>query len=425
MTLRRLVVRNTGVQMATTTASLGISFVTTAILSRYLGVEWFGKFNYLFAFFGVFLSLNDFGVNTIVVREVSQARPLAGEIIGAMLPFKVFLALVSLVAAWITIALMHFPDELRDGLRIFSLILPITALQLPALIYQVKLTLGRLALLTFLIKSVVGSLLLMGVVVLGARLRTLAAACVLAEGLFLLMVLADTGWLVRPVIRWDPKRWQQILRPSVTIGITGLFGAVINQVDFMLLERLTDMRQVGLFAAANKVINFLEAFPLMVMGTLYPVLSRYASAHPQRLRSLYAKSVLGMGAVALPMGLCITLCAPRIIRLLFGTQFLGAERGLAILIWATVCLYMAIVGGTLLISMGYERINLILNMFGAAISVALNLWLIPTQGFMGAAWAMAATYLFLLIGTSIMAHRILRRAEEAPERAHDHQGGVT
>ena len=181
--------------------------------------------------------------------------------------------------------------------------------------------------------------------------------------------------------------------------------------DFIMLERMTDMRQVGLYAAAHKVTNLLESVPLMVMGTLYPVMSRYAREEPQRLRSLYKKSVLGLGAVAIPMGIIVTLFSPLIVRLLFGIQFKAAERGLAILVWATVFLYLAITGGTLLISIGKERVSLVLTFLGAGLNIALNFVLIPTKGFVGGALATAATYLFILIGICAASYRALRGKE--------------
>ncbi|HET8562618.1 MAG TPA: oligosaccharide flippase family protein, partial [Candidatus Binatia bacterium] len=70
-TLKQLLVRNTGVQLLAHTISLAIGLLTTLVLSRYLKVEGFAQFNYIFAFFYFFRSINDFGANVIVVRAIS------------------------------------------------------------------------------------------------------------------------------------------------------------------------------------------------------------------------------------------------------------------------------------------------------------------------------------------------------------------
>ena len=81
-----------------------------------------------------------------------------------------------------------------------------------------------------------------------------------------------------------------------------------------------------------------------------------------------------------------------------------------VLVWSTVFLYLAISGGNLLISMGRENINLVLNMIGAALNITLNLLLIPSMGFVGAAFATTATYLFILTGISAASYRVLYAA---------------
>ena len=110
ISLKSVLIRNTIFQGVGHIVSLGIGLATTMVLSRYLGVEKFGQFSYIFVFYYFFLFLNDFGVGVIVVREVSKQRERAGEIIGGMLSFKLLLSLIVVFAAWGTIWLMNFPD---------------------------------------------------------------------------------------------------------------------------------------------------------------------------------------------------------------------------------------------------------------------------------------------------------------------------
>lgn len=413
LNIRRRLVKNVSAQMMANAISSGIGLFTTAILSRYLGVEWFGKFNYIFAFFYFFLSFNDFGMNTIVIREVSQRREQAGELIGAMLSFKFLLAILSMIIAWITIWLMDFPTDLRNAMSVFALILPVTALELPVVMYQILLKMNRPSMFAVLNKGM-SFLLMMGVVWAGYRLTALAAALVLAEVALLIVLLRDTRALVRPVWRISPALWANILRSSVPLGIAGLFGAIINRVDFLMLERMTDMHQLGLYSAAYKVTGFLEAPPLMIMGVIYPLMSRYAREDSDKLRVLYKKSTLGLALVALMIGLVVTVFAPTIVRLMFGHQFAGTDRCLRVLVWATVCLYAALSGGNLLISMGKELVGLSIVASAALINVLLNLLWIPLWGFVGAALATTLAYFFILVTTTVAAKRALTRHPPGP-----------
>ncbi len=398
--LRRLLIKNTGVQAVAHGINLAIGLATAFVLSRYLGVEGFGQFNYIFAFFYFFLSINDFGVNVIVVREASQNRERSGEIIGAMLSFKLLLAVVSVLLAWTTIWLMDFSEELRNALFLYALILPVIALQLPAVIFQVALKMEYPSLIG-IFNRVLGFLLLMIAVWMGYGLTALVAALLLTEVGYLLVLLKYARLFVRPIWRCDLMLWKEVLRSSIPLGIAGLFAALINRVDFIMLERMTDMHQVGLYSAAYKVTSLLEAFPLMVMGTIYPLMSRYANEDLGKLRVLYKKSVLCLGIAAVPLGISITLFAPFIVRFLFGAQFAGADQGLMVLVWSTVFLYLALGGGNLLISVGKEKVSLFILASGAFINIGLNLLWIPTMGFVGAALSTAITFLIILVGTTI------------------------
>jgi O-antigen/teichoic acid export membrane protein len=395
MTLKQLIVRNTGPQIAAQGVSLALGLATTAVLSRYLGVERFGQFSYIFAFFYFFLTLNDFGVAIVVVREASQHRERAGEIIGSLLLFKLGLAAVSVIAAWTAIWLMGFPPDLGRALAIYALILPMIALQLPASIFQVVLDLRYPSILG-IVNRVATFALVMAGIAFRVGVPGLAALLVVAEAVSAATLLFGARKISRPVLSIDLDLWRKVLRSSVPLGLTGLCVAIINRADFIMLERMTDLQQVGLYSAAYRVTNVLESLPLMLMGTIYPLMSRAASDRDQ-LRVVFRQSVILLGAIALPMGIAVSVGAPLIVRLLFGQRFAGADRALSVLVWSTASLYVAIVAGNLLISIGRERTNLLLNVIGAALNMLLNILLIPRWGFVGAAVATSATYFFILM----------------------------
>ncbi len=83
LSLQRLLLKNTGVQIAPQAVSLVVGLATSLVLSRYLGMEGFGQFNCTFAFFYFFLNINDFGVTTIAVRDASKQRERVGVAIEA------------------------------------------------------------------------------------------------------------------------------------------------------------------------------------------------------------------------------------------------------------------------------------------------------------------------------------------------------
>lgn len=411
MNFKQLLVKNTGVQLGAQAVSLLTGLAVNAILSRKLGVEGFGQFNYIFAFYYFFLSLNDFGTNTIVVREVARDRSRAEEIFGTMLLFKTFLAAISMICACIIILMMNFPPELRNALLLFSLILPLTALQLPALIFQVLLKAEYPALIGSISKIIILILLALSGY-LGWTLWSIVLVFLSGEACSLAGMLMFSRKFTRPKFYFNIPVSKEILRSSVPLGLAVLFVAVINRVDFLMLERMTNLHQVGFYSAAYKITNLFEMLPLIVMSTVYPIMSRYAKANREALKDLYEKSVLYLGSFGLLTGGIVCMAAPWILSSVFGNQFKESALALRVLVWSSVFLYFAIAGGNLLISLGKEKINLAVTGAAAALNIGLNLLLIPRYGYVGAACATTLTFFFILVSTTVASYKILYSPEK-------------
>ena len=388
-------------------AVLAAGLVTTYVLSRHLGVEGFGRFTYIFAFFYLFLLVNDFGVTTTVVREVSQDRERAGEIIGAMLSFRVLLSLISMVAAWLVARLTDFPEDLRRSLYLFALILPLNALQLPSVIFQATMRVTY-PVAVGIASRCLGVALTLWAVWAGYGLRAVVTALVVTECFTTVLLFWGSRKFVRLTWGIRPGLWRRVLRSSAALGAAGLFAGFINRADFLMLERMSDLSQVGLYGVAYKVTNLLETFPLILMSTLYPLMSRYAVEDTDKLRRLFRKGTLYLGLVALVLGVAVTLGAPLIVHYLFGPQFAEAARPLAILVWATAFMYLALIGGMVTLSLKRERTNLTILCVGAVLNFSLNLVWIPRWGCVGAALSTTVTFFFILVATIATTHVYLK-----------------
>lgn len=380
--------------------SLLLSLATTYILSRHLGVERFGGVNFIFAFYYFFQVLNEFGIDTTVIREGSQDPARFQKILSTMRTFKMIVAAGSMALAIGFIYLINYPAALRIPLTLYSLVLPLIALQLPNLVFNVRLNMQIPAMIG-ICKVACIFVLLIALVAGGWGMTGYVVALIISEAIVAFLVnfyahrITRLGWGI------DWKICSRILRSGFPIVITGIFVAVINRSDFLMLEKITDLRQVGLYSSMYKITSLLESLPLMAMTTIFPLLSRYAKEDGRRFWEVYKKATFLLASIALPMVVIISFTAPWMIRLLFGAAYMDAVPGLRVQIWATVFLYLAITGGNALISLGLEKINLALTAIAAMLNVALNLYCIPRWGFLGASVATVAAYFFLFAGITL------------------------
>jgi len=417
--LRGLLARHAVAQAVTQAVALATGLVMAAVLSRYLGVDGFGRFTYLFAFIYFFLALSDLGVQTIVVREISQQPERSGEIVGAMVSLRVIVALVTAAGCWAVISWMAFAPDLARSLALFSLLLPLSALKLPVAVFQARLKIEYGAAIDVATR-LVGLALVMLVVWLGRGLVAVAAALVAADVASVIMIWVVARRLVHVVWRIDRACWARVLRASLPLGLAGLLVAVTNRVDFLMLERMVGLEPVGLYGAAYRITGVLERLPQLVMITLYPIMARAALDDVPGLRVLYHRTVGAFAALALVIVAAIHWLGPWLLGRLFGREFEAADPGLQALVWSTAFLFVAIAGGHLLISAGWERVSLAAWIAGTGLNIGLNLLWIPRWGLVGAALATVCTYAVILAVTLVGAELALgrlaaRRGVERPD----------
>lgn len=405
--LKRLVLRNLSLQTVSEGVALACGLASAVILSRHLDVAGFGAFNYAFAFLYLFLSINDLGVNTVVVREIAQAPARAGQIIGAAVALRLLIAAAVTLAAWGAIWLWPMDPSLRVPLSVFALILPLNALNVPAVIFQTAMRFDLAAVATIGWR-VSGLALIVLTVLAGGGVTAVLAALLVSEAAGLSLVYLFARRLVRFRVAVDLAEWRGLLASAAPVGASLLLTAIVNRIDFVMLERMSSLDAVGLYGAAYRVTNMLEKFPLFVMATIYPIMSQLAAADPARLRAVYRKTVVHLAAIGLPLGVVVTIAAPHLLAFLFGEPYREAGGALRYLVWATVGLYVALAGGNVLISIGRPRASLAALVVGAGANVGLNLVLIPSRGIEGAAMATAISFALVLVITLLAVEHHLR-----------------
>jgi O-antigen/teichoic acid export membrane protein len=93
-----------------------------------------------------------------------------------------------------------------------------------------------------------------------------------------------------------------------------------------------------------------------------------------------------------------TILAYPIIRILFGTPYLGAVTALQIYVWAGISVSLGLVVGQYILASNLTRISFYTTVSGAVLNIILNIILIPKMGINGAALATVVSYLLANFG---------------------------
>lgn len=409
--LGRRLTRNLSLQVASQAISIIISVVTVAVLARRLPVEAFGGYNFLFTFIFFFLSFNDLGIPTTVLREITQTPARTEEFVQNMIGLRLVMAFVSIAVGWAVISWLDLPPAYRLPQFVFLLILPIQAMGASVVVLQSKIQMGRVV-AGEVTTRVVGFVAMLTVIALGQGLLWVVVALVLGELAGTGLVLAMTWATVRPIPRFATPVWGKIIRMSLPLSGNSVLSAVLNRVDMVLLQKMSPTADVGLtrvahYGSAYRVPNLSERVPILMMGTIFPMMISLAATDIVALRKLYWKTLRHLAAIALPMVAVVTLTAPYVVNAWMGSEYAPVVPLMRALIWASALLYIALPPANLLIALRHQRVNFWMMIPATVLNVGLNLYLIPQYGALGAAWATVASYGFLAAGYLIAVEMVM------------------
>ena len=169
------------------------------------------------------------------------------------------------------------------------------------------------------------------------------------------------------------------------VGVWMLFDT-----PMVLLKLLTTPETVAFYAAALRPVGFIT-MPFVVLGSVFtPSLSHdRAVSHEQLTANVKRLNFLAL--LMAPAGYLVCTLGGKVLLLAFGSKYLNSESILGVLALAFI-VYFASPSAVPLVVAGRERALVFVSMVSAALLAGLCVWLIPSHGALGAAYACLATF---------------------------------
>jgi len=406
----RRVARNAGLLLARQAFVTAVGVVVTALVARHLGPVDFGRFEYAFALVVAFSTLGNFGLRAVTVRSVAQrARPLASYL-GLMLSLRLLMA----CAAWplLLICAYYLGDSLAlTGLvAIASLTLPINALG--TTLRDVLQGLERFAVeaatsVVVRVVTLVGSLVVIG---LDQGVVAIVSVYAVGAGFGLLvpaMAMRRAGHTMG--FRWSTPEALRELRAALPFGANALAALLMWEINPVLIEGLSSMAMVGIFAAGTRLLLPLYMIPESVSDALTPAVARaWSTGGGVSSGELVGRAFYGLLVMGLPIAVGGAMCADEIVTLVFGYQFEEAETVLLVLVVVLPLEFVSIPAGDVLGAIHQQNRLLWITCGGAAVNVIAAVALIPSLGAVGCAWSVAAATAFYCAASVLLLIRHCR-----------------
>lgn len=213
-------------------------------------------------------------------------------------------------------------------------------------------------------------------------------SAILAEGMGMLFLL----WTLRA--SWDhrPRLDREISREALSYGLRGQIGNILQffnyRLDIIILGHFRDLREVGLYALAVSIGEFLWYVPNAGAMVIFP-----KTAHSER--DADRVTPLGFritGAMTLLGALVLALVARPAITFIYGPLFRDSASPLLLLLPGIVCLGASKILSADLSGRDRPGLNSLGALLSLVVTVCLDLVLIPRYGMNGAALASSFAY---------------------------------
>lgn len=408
-TVRRIA-KNTGVLFLSQVISYLLGFFYMMYTARYLQAEGFGILSFAIAFTGIFGVLADFGFGRLIVREVARDKSLASKYLANISVMKIILSLITFGLIALVVNLLGYP---QDTVKVVYLIaLSVIFTTFTRILYSIFQAFEKMEYQSSgqILHSV---LMLFGVIfAIKSHFSVVGFAFIYFTASFMVLVYSFVilRWKFNKAVFSSATRvleidwifWKPTIKSAWVFALGSFFISIYFMIDRVMLSKMSGNIGnivVGNYSAAYNLINVLSVVPLAFSTSLFPIMSNYFKTSQSSLNKLYQYSVRYMYLLALPIAVGTVLLSERIIYMVYEEGYPSSPRALKVLIFAEFFVFVDIVLGHMLVSIGKEKVNMINAGVGALLNVVLNLLLIPKMGLVGAGRATVITVFYFFVSS--------------------------
>jgi O-antigen/teichoic acid export membrane protein len=207
-------------------------------------------------------------------------------------------------------------------------------------------------------------------------------------------------------LQFDRDLFRAMQRFGMPLVPSALALWTINFVDREFVIWYKGVAEAGVYSAAVKIAGVIT-FVMVAFRTAWPAFA-YSIDDDRDAKRTYSYVLTYLLTFASWVSLALGALAPWLVQLLTDPRYQRAEKGVALLAFAG-----AVYAGYTVLAIGSGRarktqFNWVVTGIGAVANIALNFWLIPAYGMVGAAISTAAAYVVLFVGMTVYAQSVYR-----------------
>lgn len=365
----------------------GVSLLLSIALARYLGVVQQGVYGQVLNFVAVFGAFCDLGIANLVIRDMNQGNTKPETLAGSYFGLLFFMNTALYIGAVVLAVLLGYDRTVVWGVVLAGAGTAFGGMS--SAFYAViagRQMMKRVALLQTLVTVTIAA----GMITVMAS----GGGVVALAGIGAVTGVSSLVYYALPARRLMPElRLSFRIGPALALLRRGLpftlhvgIYVVFTRIDVLILSALSDGFTLGIYTAATRLTYPLTVFSMMAVTAVFPVLSQYVWERPALAYAITRFTQRWLSIAGLAIALVVSLGSSIIVGLLFGAEYAPTAPVLSILIWYIPIFYSYQVVNDLLVAANKVWQLVAISAFFLALSIVLNILLIPRYGAFGPAW---------------------------------------
>lgn len=364
--------------------------ITIPYVSRIIGPEGYGVFNYSTAFIGYFTLLIAYGFDLTGTRKIAKAngdKNVINTVISEVLSARILLFLLSVFL--FVIALYFFKPIQKDIFTVSILFIGCLGTVIsPQYIFQGLQELSIFAKLNF-VRGILNVALIFTLIKKSEDyifLAILNTFFIISINIFLFIYAIYKFKLSVKLISINKSL--RITFNERMIFFSTVVISLYTSTNIIVLGFFADNKEIGYYTTSQSFLNIVNSIIAMPLSTaLFPFVGKSFAVSKENGINTIKKILPIVFYLTLSASICLLILAPIVIKLLYGHKFDQAIPALQIISFLPFIIGMSNVFGIqLMLNMGLDKLFFKTTFIASIFGIILNVFMSKTWGYIGTAW---------------------------------------
>ena len=400
--------KNISISLVARVLTMLIGFISSIIITRYLGPELKGKMSYFITLSGTIWMILDLGFHKSLPYVLAKNNSTKHQIFSISIFLYIFDILVLLLVS------LFFKDFILEKLNVSSSLFLILFVAFTSInhfgfiIKYIMLGLDKILwqnLLNFLPSVLYLILFLMIRFFIpnnDNRYFWVLLALVVAT-VFWTFYYAVKLYIAEDInitFKINFKELYQMYHLGIKAFLGGFFIFLLIRFDIFLIKKYETLAELGIYSLAANFVTLLQSFSNVVGSLMLPKFAGKSQNAQDNILTL-KRMILIFSSLFIFVVIVFTLFGRPVISAVYGIDFVRSADVFALLLPAVLFLSIGSLINSFFWSKGFPTITIILPIIALSVNIILNILLIPKIGIMGAAIATSISYFIWLISLII------------------------